>query len=273
MQPTEVERAFRRADDGRLHLPVNELSHLLQTVVAPQLAPKERIDFSLAVCEALRGDVAECVKNLLLSGLERKDIQMRAAERGMYDAFLYADGNIGSAYCCYPIPITVALLRGAARLNITIRKPYIDLMREDLTRKLVQIFQHACEIGDLAFVEWLVKTFKSVSMVEWARGKTGITWLHRFDYWCTDVFGTPRTTWFDVAFAHDTPDTPYGPTHPLLVCCEHGQLNIAKWLTAKFNFTQADARHHDNYALRKARENGHHDVVEWLIATFALTIT
>jgi hypothetical protein len=55
------------------------------------------------------------------------------------------------------------------------------------------------------------------------------------------------------------------------LACEHGSLDIAKWLHTIFELTTEDIRASNNLALSLASGNGHFLVVNWLRTTFALT--
>ena len=51
----------------------------------------------------------------------------------------------------------------------------------------------------------------------------------------------------------------------LRIACEQGHLDVAKWPTATFGLTAADARDNDNHALRRACSGGHLDVAQCLL--------
>jgi hypothetical protein len=57
----------------------------------------------------------------------------------------------------------------------------------------------------------------------------------------------------------------------LRVACKHGYLEVAQWLTDWFQLTTADARADDNGALRWSCGNGHLEVAQWLTDRFQLT--
>ena len=57
----------------------------------------------------------------------------------------------------------------------------------------------------------------------------------------------------------------------MAAACLEGHLEVAQWLAAHFNLTAADARTHDNFALRHACAEGHLAIAQWLAAAFGLT--
>ena len=59
----------------------------------------------------------------------------------------------------------------------------------------------------------------------------------------------------------------------LFMTCEHGRLEVARWLQQTFHLTVADARAEDNWVLRTACEYGHIEYVRWLHQTFQFDVS
>ena len=57
----------------------------------------------------------------------------------------------------------------------------------------------------------------------------------------------------------------------LRMACRYGYLEVAQWLTDRFQLTADDARANYNLALRYACRNGHLEVAQWLTDRFQLT--
>jgi len=57
----------------------------------------------------------------------------------------------------------------------------------------------------------------------------------------------------------------------LRLACKYGHLEMAQWLTDRFQLTAEDARAHHNEALRMACKYGHLEVAQWLTDRFQLT--
>lgn len=77
--------------------------------------------------------------------------------------------------------------------------------------------------------------------------------------------------WLTERFQLTPKDARFYFNSPLRCACENGYLEVAKWLTDRFHLTPKDARSTGNAAFVLACENGHLEVVKWLTERFKLS--
>ncbi len=53
--------------------------------------------------------------------------------------------------------------------------------------------------------------------------------------------------------------------------CQHGYIDVVKWMHTTYNLTQKDGRIYDNNPLRRACQYGKLELVEWICTTYNLT--
>jgi hypothetical protein len=145
----------------------------------------------------------------------------------------------------------------------------------------------ACAGGELADLQWALRTFSDTSLSERDTGRvlervtrTECMALLLREHWATPVKALQCSCsgghlniaqWLTSTFNLDARDARADSNLALRRSCSRGQLVEAQWLTSTFGLTADDARADDNYALLNSCAIGHLAVAEWLTSTFGLT--